>query len=216
MKFRLEENDLVVKKLFGEKRYPFNELTKVILNKGIQVYMDSKCILVEKDFSTILKCKSQIYKMAVENNLIIEDPDWFDDEISVQDVHNYGTQVRDELQPMLEECINAELGEEYELVISMDESPYHIILLFDIYHNGVKLCINDKKEVEMYSDYLMDGSKVYHLSSFELVMPEYINPSSQEFRITKRVEYTCDIIELKEQIHKMKECGCVPASQFNI
>lgn len=215
MEFRFEEKDLVVKKLFGEKRYPFNTLTKVELGTNFRVYVGTKCVLNVR-FIEILNSMPKLYSMAAEYNFIIEDKGWFDDAISIQDVHSYGAQAGEEIQSLLDGYVSAELGEGYELVINMDESPYHIILFFDIYRNGVKMCMDDKNEVDMYSDYVMDGSKEYHLSYFELVMPDYVDPVKQEYRITKRVDYICEIDEIKGQIHKMKECGSVPASKFGV
>lgn len=215
MKFRLDGNDLVIKTLFGEKRYHFNTLTEVNLYRGIYLYMDKKCILAEKDLYTCLKFQREIYNMAVKNGLIIRDKDWFDDEISVQDIHFYGIQVKERIQNIFDEYVDTQLGNEYEFTIKADESPYHVILYFDIYKNGIKVCMDDKDEVEMCSDTLPDNNKEFHLSSFELVMPEYVNTKSQEFKITKRVDYECEIEELKEQINRMKECGIVPASKFN-
>ena len=50
MNYWLDGNDLVIKKLFGEKRYSFRELTKISLKEEFYVYAGEKCVLHDKNF----------------------------------------------------------------------------------------------------------------------------------------------------------------------
>lgn len=212
MEFWLEGNELVVKSLFRKKRYSFRELTRINFEEGISIYIKEKCILHEK-YAGIYQF--DIYRLAVENDLIIEDSGWYDDEISVEDIHNYGILVRQELKRLLQEYVNQELGKEYEVVILIDETRYYIRLFLDVYCDGVKLCMNDKQMIDFYFEFVK-GKREFHLASFELVMPEYVNYETQEFRMTKKVGYEDVIEDFKEQINEMKMHGMLPASQFEM
>ena len=61
-----------------------------------------------------------------------------------------------------EEYVKQELGEDYEFVISTDETAFHIRMFFDIYRNGEKLSIPDERERQCYFDW-ENGKKKMHL-----------------------------------------------------
>ena len=213
MKLKIEGKELIVKKLFGEKRYSFREVTRLVEKGGIFIYVGDKCIFKEKNVFKMLEMPCDLDELARENGWIFETTEYFSDEIPVGEVHSYGKQVSAQLQAELQEYVNEKLGEEYKLVVCPKETPYRVHLYFDIYLNGEQMCMDDAEEVRFYTD-TMHGKNEFHLSWFELVEPEYINPRKQEFRITKYVDFAEDVAEIKGQIHKMNACGIVPVSKF--
>ena len=213
MKYRLEGNELIIKGLFSEKRYDFRELTKVSFAKNIYIYKDEKCILKEKDINQKLIYRMDIFHLAVKNNLIFEDRYGYENKISVGDVHDYSMSVQEKLKEKYYDYVKQELGEEYELVISTDETPYHVRIFFNVYCNGEKMYIKDEPERLWCTDYL-NGKKDIHLYFFELVVPEYIDIINQKFILTKLVDMKTPLGEFEEQISIMRESGCVTVSSL--
>ena len=213
MKYRLEGNVLVIKGLFSEKRYDFSELTKVSYENGLRLYKGEKCILEEKDYTKIVIYAMDILHLAVKNNLLVEDKEWFADEISVGDVYAYGVSVQEKIKAELYDYVKQELGEECELVLSTDESPYHLRIFINIYRAGEKLAVKDDPQSDWWTDWL-NGKKDIHFWMFEVVMPTYINFQTQEFRLTKLVDWNDNLQEMKDQIYLMKQSGTVTISSL--
>lgn len=213
MNYWIEGDELVVKRLFREKRYSFEAITRVNFQNGIAVYIGSKCILERKNLFEEVEYQYDIYHLAEKYGFIIEDTASSKTEISVLDVHFYSNQVRDMMQSLFGDYVKQELGEEYEFLISTDETPFLVRMFFDIYRNGVKLSINDEKERQWFCDW-ENGKKKMHLVWIYLVEAEYANPKTQEYRLTKKVDLKDDIAEIKRMIAKMKEYGSVPSSQY--
>ena len=86
MNYHIEGNELIIKKLFLEKRYNFRELTKLSLVNDLRVFQGNKCILTEKDIVKKWKHYMHFYHLAVKNDLMIEDQEWFDDEIFIEEI----------------------------------------------------------------------------------------------------------------------------------
>lgn len=213
MKYWLEGEELVVKNLFVEKRYSFQDVTRVNFEKCIAVYIDDKCILnVNKNFQDVI-VQYDIYHLAEKYGFVIEDCTLGEEEISIFDVHAYVEQIREKMQNLFEEYVKQELGEDYEFVISTDETAFHIRMFFDIYRNGEKLSIPDERERQCYFDW-ENGKKKMHLVWIHLVETKYANPKMQEYKLTKRVNFEDNILEIKRMISKMKKCGVVLASQY--
>lgn len=162
MNYWIEDDELVVKRLFREKRYSFEAITRVNFQNGIAVYIGSKCILERKNLFEDVEYQYDIYHLAEKYGFIIEDTASSKTEISVLDVHFYSNQVRDMMQSLFGDYVKQELGEEYEFVISTDETPFLVRMFFDIYRNGVKLSINDEKERQWFCDW-KNGKKKMHL-----------------------------------------------------
>lgn len=217
MNYKLEGNEFVVKQLFGEKRYAVSELTRICLRDGIYVYKGETCIAKCKGAKArgieFFVLKEQLYRLAIQYNMILEGMECFEDEIELSKVHQYGeeviSQIKAELQPYVEEV----LGKEYELRITPEETKYYIILYINVYRDGIKMCMDDVEHVRMSTE-IINGRKQFHMGLVELVMAEYINPITQESRITKYVNYEFDIKDAKEEIDIMKQYGVVPAASF--
>lgn len=213
MKYRIEGNELIIKGLFSEKRYDFRELTKVSYAKELCVYKEDKCILKEKDVNKRVIYAMDILHLAVKNNLIVEDQEWFNDEIAVEDVYSYSMSIQEKIKAEYYDYVKRELGEEYELVISTDSTPYHVVVFVDIYRNGEKVYIKDQHEAVWFT-YWLNGKMDLHLSFFELVMPTYIDVRTQDFRLTKLVDLHYDMEDIEDQIQSMKQSGVVTASSL--
>lgn len=213
MKYRIEGNALIIKGLFSEKRYDFQELTKVSFADGICIYMDDKCILKETDYNKKAIYAMDLFHLAIRNNLIFEDKGWFIDEISLDEVYDYSISVQEKIKDEFCEYVKQELGEDYELIISTDETPYHVRVFMDIYHEGEKLYIKEEPKNVWWTDWL-DGKMDIHLCLFELVMPTYVDVRKQEFRLTKLVDLKDSMQEIKDQIRLMKENGMVTVSSL--
>ena len=205
MKYRIEGNELIIKRLFSEKRYNFRELTKLSLVNGISIYQKEKCILKErKDMYAM-----DFYHLAVKNNLIFEDREWFDEEITIRDVASYSMFVQGKIKEEYYDYVKQELGNEYELKISTDISPYHVILYVNVYCDGQKMCTEDDVEL-IWSN----GKSDINLHYFELVMPTYIDERKMEFRLTKLVDLQHEMEEIKYQINRMKQETIVTVSSW--
>lgn len=215
MKATIQNNTLIIKTLFREQHYPFNELTRVVWKGGVFIYKGEKCIYQEKRFLKYLPIIDEIEHLAMKYGLIYETTKMFEDEIPIEEIHSYGKKVCEELQMTMQEYVTAELGREYEAVVTMKEGAYRVDLYGNIFQNGAKVCMNNEEEVTFYT-HIDENWKDFQLWWTELVVPEYINPREQKFRINKKVDFTEDIIEIKEQIKKMKECGIVPVSHFSL
>ena len=98
MKYRIEGNELIIKSLFSEKRYDFRELTKVSFVEDIYIYKEDKCIFKDNDLNNRAMYAMDIFHLAVKNNLIFEDQEWFDDEISVDDVSGYSISIHNKIK----------------------------------------------------------------------------------------------------------------------
>lgn len=213
MKCRIEGNQLIIKGLFSEKRYDFGGLTKVSFVNGICIYKGDKCIFKEKDWNKKDIYAMDIFHLAVKNDLIFEDQEWFDDEISVGDVYGYSMSVQEKIKEEYYDYVKQELGKEYELVISTDTTPYHVTVFVNIYRDGEKMFMKDASERIWYSNWL-NGKKDIHLLFFELVMPTYIDVRKQEFRLTRMVDLHYEMQEIKDQISRMKQSGIVTVSSL--
>lgn len=215
MNYWLDGNDLVIKKLFGEKRYAFRELTKISVKEGLYVYMGEQCVLQDKHFYLKADMLIDMLNLVIENGLIYEGKEWFYDEIPVSDVKFYSEQAQERIKNETNAYIKQTLGEEYELMVDTNASAYHVVIYFYVCRNGEKLGINDEKERQIYTT-VVNGKKEIPITWTELVMPHYLNPQTQEFRLTKDEDIDIDdlIREIKEQVDRMKACGAVSVSQF--
>ena len=140
------------------------------------------------------------YHKALENGLIIEDRDWYPDEIMTYEVSSYNMYVQEKIKEACYDYVKQELGDEYELIIAEDSSPYHVVLFINVYCNGEKVCARDEGNF-----YWSNGKKDIHLHYIELVMPAYIDVQKQKFRLTKEVQLDPEIEEIKYQINLMKK-----------
>lgn len=206
MNYRIEGNELIVKNIFSEKRYNFRELTKLSFVNELCIFQGDKCILKEKDIVKKCKYAMQFYHMAVKNDLIIEDQEWFDDEISMEEIPKYCNEAQEWIKETYYDYVKQELGSEYELEVSADISPYHAIIFVNILCNGEKVCAEGESEL-----YWSDGEADMPLIYTELVMPTYVDAKKQQFRMTKLVDIDADMKDIKYLVGKMKEKGCVTA-----
>lgn len=217
MNYRLEGNEFVVKQLFGEKRYAVSELTRICLRDGIAVYIGETCIAKCKGAKArgmeFFVLKEQLYRLAIQYNMILEGMECFEDEIELSEVHQYGEEAISRIKAELQPYVETVLGKEYELRITPEETKYYIILYINVYRDGIKMCMDDVEHVRMSTE-IINGGKQFHMGLIELVMAEYINPITQECRITKDVNYESSIKDAKEEIDIMKQCGVVPAASF--
>ncbi len=213
MNYRIEGNELIIKGLFSEKRYDFRELTKVSFANAISIYKGDKCILKEKDMSKRVIYAMDIFHLAVKNELIFEDQEWFEDEISVGDVYAYGMSLQEKVKEEFYDYVKQELGEEYELVVSADSTPYHVTLSVNVYRYGEKMYINDKQACEWCTVW-KNGKKDIELHSFEVFWPTYIDVREQKFELTKLVDLQIELEEIKEQISLMKQGEIVAVSSL--
>lgn len=217
MNYRLEGNEFVIKKLFGEKRYAISELTRICLREGMYVYKGDVCIARCKGAKArgieFFVLKEQLYRLAIQYHMILEGMECFEDEITLSKVHQYGEEVVDRIKAELQPYVEKVLGEEYELRVTPEETKYYIILYINVYRDGIKMCMNDVEHVRMSTE-IINGERQFHMGLVELVMAEYINPITQESRITKYVNYESDIKDAKEEIDIMKQCGVVPVASF--
>lgn len=213
MNYRIEGNELIIKGLFSEKRYDFRELTKVSFANAISIYKGDKCIFKEKDMSKTVIYAMDIFHLAVKNELIFEDQGWFEDEISVGDVYAYGMSVQEKIKQEYYDYVKQELGEEYELVVSVDSTPYHVTISVNVYRYGEKMYINDEQACEWCTVW-KDGKKDIELHSFEVVWPTYIDVREQKCKLTKLVDLQVELEEIKEQISLMKQGEIVAVSSL--
>ena len=205
MKCQLDGNELIIKLLFSKKRYNFKDLTKVSFVDGICIYQNKECIFREKNIDKIQIYSMDIFHLAVKNNLIFEDEEWFNDEISVDDVSKYSISIQDMFKKQYYNYIKQELGEDYEFVISTDSTPYHVRIFLNITHNGEKVyAYNSPFMTDVYTTWL-NGKKDVHLSIIELIMPHYIDAQKHDFRLTKLVDFTDIMDDLNQQIQIIKD-----------
>lgn len=213
MKYRIEGNELIIKSLFSEKRYDFRELTKVSFVEDIYIYKEDKCIFKDNDLNNRAMYAMDIFHLAVKNNLIFEDQEWFDDEISVDDVSGYSISIQNKIKEEYYDYVKQELGDEYELEVSAEMTPYHVILFVNILRYGEKMFINDAEECKLCYVW-RNGKKDIALHYFELVMPTYIDVHAQKFRLTKLVDLQAHMEEIKGQIDMMKRMKIVTVSSL--
>lgn len=213
MKYRIEGNELVIKGLFSEKRYDFRELTKVSFKEGICIYKKDKCIFREKDLNKTVIYAMDIFHLAVDNHLIFESQDYFEDEISLEDVYRYSVSVQEKIKEKYSDYVKQELGNEYELMVSLETTPYHATLYVNVYRDGEKMYINDEKECEWCYNW-RNGIKDINLHCFDVVWPTYIDVQNQKFKLTKLVDLKVDMDEINEQIGLMKQGEIVTVSSL--
>ena len=209
MNYRIEGNELIIKGLFSEKRYDFRELTKVSMVKEIRIYKGEKCILKEKSQEKRCMYAMDLMRLAVKNNLIYEEQEcWFEEKISIDDVAAYGMSVEEKIKEEYSDYVKQELGNEYELVVTTDSSPYYFTLFVNVYRNGEKMYVNDEEECKWCYVWL-NGKKDIHLPCFDVVTPIYIDVEKQKFELTKLGDLQVEMDEIKEQISLMKKSEIV-------
>ena len=223
MKYWIDDNDLVIKKLFRLKRYAFHEISKIVIHSGYEVYIQENCIIKKDNFLDGWKNivdKEKFYNLIAINNIIFDARGSYGEEFTEIDVDAASKQcvtVIAHMEEILSEYIRDVLGEGYELIISIGESTYHRTFFFDIYKDGVKMSINDKTKMKYYKKYYrVNGKKEYHLESLAFILPKYISPSEQKYVLVKNACYELELEEVKYEIDEMKRMGMVPASEFGL
>ena len=221
MKYWLEGNELVIKKLFGKKSYSFREISKIVCQPGFEMYVGEDCIIKETNFYNGWKNiidKEKFYHIIAENNIIFEDNGYYGEEyveINVGDEAQFCVMAMEEMKKILPDYVHEVLGIEYELIISTEETAYHRTFFFDVYKDGMKMCANDQNKMKHYGKYfIVNGRKEYHQASILMISPKHINPGEQKYVLYKYAGYQSELEEVKYEIDEMKRWGMVPASDF--
>ena len=221
MKYWLEGNELVIKKLFTQKRYSFREISKIVCHPGFEIYVGEDCVINESNFNNgwvNIIDKEKFYHLIAENNIVFEDNGSYGEdytEINLGEESRICAMAAEEMEKTIPDYVREVLGTEYELVISTEETIYHRTFYFDVFKDGIKMCVNDKNKMKYYGKYfVVNGRKEYHQASVLLISPKYINPAEEKYVLLEYSGYQAELEEVKYEIDEMKRLGMVPASDF--
>lgn len=203
MKLRIENNKLYKKTLFSKTEIDAGEINRIERDdKYTTVYLKSGSVAVKYSLNSIFE-NELLY--CVANNISYEDKTYHGKSYVVSELKNKLEETRKKAQSIASIIVKENLGENYDIVASVEGEYYFNILVFKLVENGIVL-----NEHETYEEIVELGGEKAIDDMYLSFLVKWDSPSEEGlFGVTIEVE---DDEVLKNYVThcittKMRNCG---------